>query len=173
MRTNPRTKNPLVGGQGNSPKGYPRVYTKGKDKRLTAQKTKKRLTFTFPFVHHQSHDWKVEHWALGLSSHRDWWVHPWRRFQWNNISSTINRVNENSSFTFGVEFSRLIVEEVVPEGISILGVPPGPLFLLFCWSTTMKVNERKRFRAPTIEKEREEAQGIERLFVQKITSPKL
>ena len=39
----------------------PRVYTKGKDKRLTAQKTKKRLTFTFPFVHHQSHDWKVEH----------------------------------------------------------------------------------------------------------------
>ena len=38
------------------------------------------------------------------------------------MSSTINRVNENSSFTSGVEFSRLIVEEVVPEGISILGV---------------------------------------------------
>ena len=50
-------KNPEVDARGTPP----RVYTKGKDKRLTAQKTKKRLTFTFPFVHHQSHDWKVEH----------------------------------------------------------------------------------------------------------------
>jgi hypothetical protein len=32
---------------------------------LTVASKKKRLTFTFPFVHHQSHDWKVEHWALG------------------------------------------------------------------------------------------------------------
>jgi hypothetical protein len=28
---------------------------------LIVASKKKRLTFTFPFVHHQSHDWKVEH----------------------------------------------------------------------------------------------------------------
>ena len=29
--------------------------------KLIVASKKKRLTFTFPFVHHQSHDWKVEH----------------------------------------------------------------------------------------------------------------
>jgi len=35
------------------------AYESGKV--VNRHKDKKRLTFTFPFVHHQSHDWKVEH----------------------------------------------------------------------------------------------------------------